>query len=78
MQTAPMMVVETEVGFAEMSRRFVAMPVRLAATFDGVTPEAVYGRINRGRQPWASVWGEIWVLRPNCYQLANSPWTGKH
>ncbi len=63
MQTQPMMIVETEPGFSDMNRRFVAMPVRLAAIFDGVTTQAVYDRLNRGTEQWASVWGEIWVLR---------------
>lgn len=63
MQTAPMMIVETEAGFATMTRKFVAMPVRIAATFDGVTEKAIYWRLNNGRETWASVWGEVWVLR---------------
>lgn len=63
MQTPPMMIVETEVGFAEMTRRFVAMPVRLAARGDGVSEKAIYWRLNNGKESWANVWGEIWVLR---------------
>ena len=63
MQTPPVLVVETEVGFALMTAKFEAMPVALRAKFDGVTPEAVYGRINRGSALWASVFGQVWVLR---------------